>query len=981
MTRLTAILLTILTGFTGLVYEVAWQKYLATLLGSHGEATAAILAIFLGGLSAGYALFGRATRRLVERSRLLHRPPRLLLFYGLIEAGIGVYVWLFPVLFGVAQKISLLVPADDAGLAFAFDVLLSSLLIGPPAVLMGGTIPILTLGLAGSRERATRIHALIYGSNTVGAFIGALAAAFILIPRLGLDGVLYAMGTLNLIAGLVFVLLDRFGEPVAPDLDYGPAASSGAVGGLRVYAAIAMLAGFAMMALQTTFNRVGGLTFGSSQFTFAMIVAVFVLCIALGSLSVSLFRRIPRSAIAITQWALAIYLLVLYHHVENAPYWAHTVRAIFRNLDQIFYPYYIASFACILVVLVIPIGLSGALLPLLFHHLRGEVGDLGAVAGRLYSWNTVGSLIGALFGGYVLFFWLDLHEIYRLALAALILESVLLTAALLRTSNRAIVAAIMLPALIGLYALPAWEPERLSAGLFRRRAPDATSFVGPDAHFDARNKTKNAVLFHKDGPTATVTVRGTRKNTGRPDRSIYLNGKSDGNLISDYPTMSLLALIPSLMAEKVERCFVIGFGTGVSAGELAALESVQRVEVAEISREVIEAAPLFDRGNLEASKNPKLAIRRGDAYRTLMRTEGKYDVIVSEPSNPWVTGVEMLYSVEFLEAARSHLAPGGVYAQWMHLYALDGETIELVLRNYASVFPHVSVWGTQPRDLLLLGFDAPERALDLATLERRFERPDYAAGLERAGIESIPALLSRELLPLGTLHTTDLDGPLHTLRHPRLSNRAARSFVAGSDATLPKFPTAPGSEVGARNSLLRRYVGVQAGPLPEAVLEIAAEQVAKLQLPAEFATLLADWRRANPASEALNAQLAELRRDPSVGMLITDRRLAFLGRLFGGQPLAHLEGRRALIRAKRLSGVYVEHYHHAAPFDRGVLRAIWADCRVAGCEQARSEAEEQLGRIEAPRRGEAPRRRGGVATPTTEEETELPARYRSPETS
>ncbi len=148
MVRLIALLLTVLTGFAGLVYEVAWQKYLAALLGSHGEATAAVLAIFLGGLSVGYALFGRATRRVLERARRRGQRPRLLSFYARVEAGIGVYALLFPMLFGFAQKLSLLGPLDHDALGFAFDVVLSALLIGPPAVLMGGTIPVLTLALA-----------------------------------------------------------------------------------------------------------------------------------------------------------------------------------------------------------------------------------------------------------------------------------------------------------------------------------------------------------------------------------------------------------------------------------------------------------------------------------------------------------------------------------------------------------------------------------------------------------------------------------------------------------------------------------------------------------------------------------------------------------------------------------------------------------------------------------------------------------------
>src|SRR5262245_53646401 len=209
MVRFTALFLTVLTGAVALVYEVAWQKYFATLLGSHSEATAAILAIFLGGLSAGYALFGRVTRRLVAYSRASGAPARLLLVYGGVEAGIGVYALLFPTLFGVAQRASLLVPPAHAGAGFAFDVALTALLIGPPTVLMGGTIPVLTLALAGDLERATRVHAWVYGFNTAGAFAGALLAAFWIVPRLGLDGTLYALAFVNLFAGGVFAALDR----------------------------------------------------------------------------------------------------------------------------------------------------------------------------------------------------------------------------------------------------------------------------------------------------------------------------------------------------------------------------------------------------------------------------------------------------------------------------------------------------------------------------------------------------------------------------------------------------------------------------------------------------------------------------------------------------------------------------------------------------------------------------------------------------
>jgi hypothetical protein len=236
--------------------------------------------------------------------------------------------------------------------------------------------------------------------------------------------------------------------------------------------------------------------------------------------------------------------------------------------------------------------------------------------------------------------------------------------------------------------------------------------------------------------------------------------------------MALSALIPALMAERYENAFVIGWGPGVTTGELATLAGNRSVRVAEISRAVIAAAPYFDHGNGNASKSPKVEILRSDAYRTLLRSDRKFDLIVSEPSNPWVTGVEMLYSREFLQAARERLATGGVYAQWYHVYESDVDVVSLVLRTYADVFPHVSVWFALGSDLLLIGFDQPERALDVDALAERFAQPDFTAGFARLGIESFPQLLAHELMPLGTLHAVELEGEIHSARSTRSSSRA-----------------------------------------------------------------------------------------------------------------------------------------------------------------------------------------------------------------
>jgi predicted membrane-bound spermidine synthase len=993
MLRIAALLLTVLTGFSGLVYEVSWEKYLATLLGSHSEATAAVLGLFLGGLALGYALFGRVTQRRVARARATGRPARLLCFYGFVEAGIGVYALLFPSLFQAAHAISFLVPHGSGGLGFAFDVALSALLIGPPAVLMGPTIPILTQALARGLADATRFHALVYGFNTAGAFAGALAAGYWLIPALGLVGVLVAMGLVNLAAGASFIVLGlrapaifhpqraeteaeesaaasapqaraQRGEAERSQTDGEPQASevqeqarrgrarsepqASEVQGLRSLAVAALLLGFAMMSIQTVLIRLGALSFGSSQFTFSMVVAVFVLCIALGSFAVSAFPRIPGALIAGNLWAGAVCLLLLYRPLQNAPYWAHVLRSLFRDVGPGFYPYHLSAFVGTLLAIGLPVLLSGAALPLIFHHLRREVGDLGGVAGRLYSWNTVGSLLGALLGGYLLLYWIDLHQVYRLATAAVAVGALLVTFRVLDVSRLLAALLLLVPLLAQLVLLPAWSPERLASGLYRTRSPTPRTFAGPDAFF-AKHELLASYPFYDDDPTASIAVKEEPLEDGTFDRAIVSNGKSDGSVRGDYVTMALTGLIPALLADKVERAFVIGYGTGVTAGELAGLRSVREVVVAEISPAVIRAAPLFDHANLSASRHSAVRILPGDAYRTLLRSEGSFDVIASEPSNPWVTGVEMLYSREFLEAARDRLAPGGVYAQWFHSYETDNATVAMVIRTYAAVFDHVALWYANGPDLLLLGLRDPRAALDLDRLEARVARPDFAAGLRRAEIRSLPELLAHELLPVGVVHAASLEGDLHTLLHPRLSHLAARAFFTGPVGGLPVTAGLEAARVGRANSLVRRLAARHGGRLPEDLWGPLVFQTCRSRHDLCL-TLFAQWIHEVPESptreRVASAVLGETRPGRKTQLDLVRK----FSRLYGGAPLAP-EAEDLLLAAKQATTNFVRYYHHAAPFSRRALAELWRRCEVDEerrdrCREARARAEERLGDLE-----------------------------------
>jgi len=934
--RALALILTALTGFSGLVYEVTWQKYLATLLGSHSEATAAVLAIFLGGLSLGYWLFGRLTRRLVAAARDQARPPRLLLVYGLLEGSIGIYVLAFPWLFEAVRALSFAISHGASGSGFVTDVGLTILLIGPASVMMGGTIPILTQALARSLEDATRFHAFVYAFNTVGAFVGALAAGFYLIPTYGLVRVMLFMGLINLTAGAIFITLGRLGQPVV-SLEQDTTMTGPGAGGMAAYYVVALLTGFAMMTLQTSAIRIAGLSFGSSQFTFSMVVAVFVLCIALGSFLVSALPKISLRWVTGNQWALFVAFLLLYFQVEKSPYWVQMLRSIFRDDDASFAPYYAAAFLAVLALIGLPVLLSGAVLPLLFHSMRREADHLGDMAGRLYGWNTVGSLAGALFGGYVLFYWFDLHEVYRIAVGALAIGAVVLSIRAHRW-HPVVAMGMLFVSLVGLFVLPTWDHRFLHAGLFRERQVLPGRGEGFEAFMEKNSPSfHNRTAFHTDDPIASVRAYEIDHGEGVKSLSIAVNGKSDGNTRGDFVTMSLVATLPTMFAEKAERAFVVGWGTGITAGQLAAFDSIQRVEVAEISPGVIEASPLFDFANLGASSNPKIEVLESDAYRALVRSDQQYDVIVSEPSNPWVTGIEMLYSRDFLEVAKSKLHPGGVFAQWFHEYETDGNVMEIVLRTYASVFDHVAIWHSKTPDLFLIGFMDAENALDETRLERQTQRPDFAAALASANIHSFPELLVHEILPLGVVHALDLDGPDHTLYHPILADAAGRAFFRGGFGFLPFSGYAAPAEIGARNSLLRRYIARIGGRLPDLLRERVFSEACRAHGPVCY-TILAQWMNEDPASPAFQRSAARWRQAVERGKQIersgqrlfeVPENLAVMSALFDHVEMSAEENATSFLylrTAKQASREFEKFYFHAAPFRADTLRTIWSRC-------------------------------------------------------
>ncbi|HTF33453.1 MAG TPA: hypothetical protein VK714_07080, partial [Myxococcota bacterium] len=284
-----------------------------------------------------------------------------------------------------------------------------------------------------------------------------------------------------------------------------------------------------------------------------------------------------------------------------------------------------------------------------------------------------------------------------------------------------------------------------------------------------------------------------------------------------------------------------------------------------------------------------------------------------------------------------------------HLYETDLPTVELVLRTYSSVFDHVSVWYTMQTDVLLLGFQSPEHALDVERIRQRFERPDFKEGFARAGIQSLPALLSHEILPLDTLAAVPLVGPVHTLRHPILSDWAARAFFVGAMAELPRLASGASAEVGVRNSLLRRSSGLDDGPVPEELLFALAKESSRLGNGIVCADVMARAARDHSESD----RLRDLRQQLLAAggkwtQLLGEDEQSALVELYGGEAKRTAAGAvNAAEVARQLTDRFVRFFYPAIPFDRQVVEQAWERCAKADasgvCAAGRAQARKLLG--------------------------------------
>ena len=695
-------LLFTVSGFAGLIYESIWSHYLKLFLGHAAYAQTLVLALFMGGMAIGAWACSRYGMRWAN----------LLVGYAIAEALIGVAALIFHASFVWLTNWaydSLLPGLGTETSAALAKWTLAGLLILPQSILLGMTFPLMSAGLIRRFPlRPGESLSMLYFTNSFGAAVGVLASGFILIENLGLPGTIQLAGVLNLaLAATVWFLARGAEAPAAAENSAAskPQASSdssdptpGTPESYSLFLAIALLTGTASFIYEIGWIRMLSLVLGASTHSFELMLSAFILGLAFGGLWVK--RRIdsitnPMRFLAWVQIAMGLLALAT---IPVYGQMFEVMAAVIKGLaktDTGHAMFLGASHGIALLVMFPATFCAGMTLPLITYSLL-RLGHGEKSIGAVYASNTLGSILGVFFAAHVGMPLLGLKGLIAVGAALdVTLGLVLLWRVGGRPGIRIAAAATAGLAFIVVLAGFPLDNYKMASGVFRR-----------GEIFDASD---GKLLSHEDGKTTTVSLMDFPEG-----RSLRTNGKSDGAIamdpafprISDEVTMVLTAAIPMAVKPDARNVAVIGIGTGLTTHTMLSNPMLQSVDTIEIEPLMAKAAKQFAPINSNAFADPRSRIVFDDAKTFFSTHNRRYDIIVSEPSNPWVSGVSSLFTREFYQLARRYLQPGGVLVQWFQLYEIDASLLASVLAALGSEFPDYVIYATTNGDLLIIGGDS-----------------------------------------------------------------------------------------------------------------------------------------------------------------------------------------------------------------------------------------------------------------------------------
>ena len=674
-----------LTGAAALVHQAAWGRLLARVLGSDAVGQAVVVATFMGGMGFGALLFASLARR-------ARHPVRA---FALLELFVAAWAAVSPFLLAALPPIG----------GLAARALVSGAMLLPPTLAMGATFALMARIQIRSAADAQRETGAFYGSNTLGAAAGALVGPFLLMPALGFTRTLLAAAVLEACAaGLALAWL-----AAAPRAEQEEALVRPRLASERVLWA-AFLLGFSGLALEVELLRLLTTWMGASVYAFALVLAVFLLGLGLGSRAVRFVPTPQGTGSAATRALFLVALAVPACSLAGLWFleWRLGEPDLFGNLVNRApsgvgaLELWLLNALCAGLALLPPALAFGMAMPAAAGALvtRHPGASRERLLGALYAFDTLGALLGSLVAAFVLLPALG----PRLALVA-----------------------ALVPAALAATLLAAGRASQCALGL------GAALALGFAALAPLRGGTPVRVLELRSDAHTTAAVEEVEL-AGRLVRSLRVNGKVEATTAPiDVRLQQLLGTVPGLLARDVRRGLVIGLGSGMTAGSLLDLPSIERVTVLEISRAVHACAPLFREWNRGIVGHARAEVENADGRHALRLAPERFDLITSDPVHPWTRGSSDLYTLEHFAAMAAHLAPGGVASQWLPLYELSTLDLQTMIASWCAAFTHVSAW-LSAYDMILVGSNEPLTAPE-ALAARPFP-PAVRAALEPLGIHS-----------------------------------------------------------------------------------------------------------------------------------------------------------------------------------------------------------------------------------------------------
>ena len=698
------------SGACALTYQTVWLRQFRLIFGASTWATAAVLAIFMAGLGIGSAILGK-------RADASERP---LMYYARLELFIALAAAASPFLLALAARVYFASGGSPAlGIAGAtlLRLLLSLIVLGPATLLMGGTLPAAARAIESDDDVGRRSVALLYGVNTLGAVAGTLLATFVLLETFGNRLTLFMAVLVNVLVAIV-----ARATPVPERPVVAPSEESGRKRALHVLIA-AFLAGFAFLLMELVWYRMLSPILGGTTYMFGLVLAVALAGIGLGGAAYAWLRRgeATVTGFAMTCSIEALAMAVPFALGDRIAYFANVLRA----LGTAGFGGHVLGWTIVTLIVVFPAAFaSGVQFPMLIGLLGRGREHVGSEIGAAYAWNTAGAIAGSLAGGFGLLPLLTAPGTWRLAI-------VLLAVLAIAFSRRALV-----PAALAILACFAIGPT----AFWRHAGIGAARMTHPKSRNELHKQlleSRRMLLWDRDGRESSVATLLAN------DVSFIVNGKSDGSARGDADTQVMLGVLPAMLHPNPRRALVVGLGTGSTAGWLGVLPTMQRVDVVELEPVVIDVARECSAVNAEALRNPRVHVTIGDAREVLLTSGAKYDVIASEPSNPYRAGIASLLTREFYEAARDRLTADGILAQWTQAYSIDADTMRTIYATLTSVFPNVQTWRTSDGDLVLLASRKPI-AIDADALRARLALPAYrVAAMNAWRVGTAEGILSR----------------------------------------------------------------------------------------------------------------------------------------------------------------------------------------------------------------------------------------------